>query len=147
MSDWLSDLGSRWQKAVREIKEQLQGPGPNMTLDREPLLIRYDHSRPPADVILTPDAQHSLAPMSNQAAPDFSVIFVLLAKADGDDGKQVEIYINEDHLGTLTVADSAEFLTVLAAARADDKPVAGQAIRDRDADGRWALHIYRPEPS
>jgi hypothetical protein len=147
MSDWLSDLGSRWQKAVREIKEQLQGPGPNMTLDREPLLIRYDHSRPPADVILTPDAQHSLAPMSNRAAPDFSEIFVLLSQADDHDGKQVEIYINENHLGTLTVDDSAEFLTILATARADSKPVLGQAIRDRDAGGRWALRIYRPEQS
>ena len=147
MNDWPGGLASRWRKAVHDIKEQFQMPGPNMTLDREPLLIRYDHCRPPADVILDPDAHHSLAPTWNQPAPDFSEIFVLLAEADGDDGKNVEIYINEDRLGTLTAADSAEFLTILATARADGKPAVGQAIRDRDAHGRWALHIYRPEPS
>jgi hypothetical protein len=144
MNDWLDDLASRWRKAVHDIKEQFQTPGPNMTLDREPLLVRYDQSRPPADVILDPDAQHSLAPTWNQPAPNFSEIFVLLAEADGDDGKHVEIYINEHRLGTLTTADSAEFLTILATARADGKPVVGVAIRDRDAYGRWALHIYRP---
>ena len=147
MSDWLGGLSSRWRKAVHDIKEQFQMPGPNMTLDREPLLIRYDHSRPPADVILDPDAQHSLAPTWNRPAPDFSEIFVLLAEAGGGDAKLVEIFINEDRLGTLTAADSAEFLTILAAARADGKPVVAQAIRDRDAHGRWALHIYRAEPS
>ena len=122
-------------------------PGPNMTLDREPLLVRYDRSRPPADVILDPDAQRSLAPTWNRQAPGFSEIFVLRAEADGDDGKHVEVYIHEHGLGRLTAADSAEFLTILATARADGKPVVGQAIRDRDACGRWALHIYRPEPS
>jgi hypothetical protein len=147
VNDWLDDLASRRRKAVHGIKEQFQMPGPNMTLDREPLLVRYDHSRPPADVILAPDAQHSLAPTWNWPAPDFSKIFVLLAEADGDDGKHVEIYINEHRLGTLTVADSAEFLMILATARVDGKPVVGQAIRDRDAYGRWALQIYRPEPS
>ncbi len=147
MNDWLGDLASRWRKAVHDIKEQFQTPGPNMTLDREPLLVRYDGSRPPADVILDPDAQHSLPPTWSQPAPDFSEIFVLLAEADGDDGKHAEIYINEDRVGTLTAADSAEFLTILATARADGKPVVAEAIRDRDAHGRWALHIYRPEPS
>jgi hypothetical protein len=147
MNDWLGDLASRWRKAAHDIKEQFQMPGPNMTLDREPLLVRSDRSRPPAEVILDPDAQHSLAPTWNQPAPDFSEIFVLLAEADGDDGKHVEVYINEDRLGTLTVADSAEFLAIVTIARADSKPVAGQAIRDRDASGRWALHVYRPEPS
>jgi len=147
MSDWLGGLSSRWRKAVHDIKEQFQMPGPNMTLDREPLEIRYDHSRPPADVILDPDAQHSLAPTWNRPAPDFSEIFVMLAEADGDDGKNVEIYINEDRLGKLAAADSAEFLTILATARAVGKPVVGVAIRDRDAHGRGALHIYRPEPS
>jgi len=47
MNDWLGGLSSRWRKAVHDIKEQFQNPGPNLTLDREPLLIRYDHSRPP----------------------------------------------------------------------------------------------------
>lgn len=70
----------------------------------------------------------------------------MLTETDGN-GKQVEVYINEHRLGTLAAADSAEFLPILAAARADDKPVAGQAVRDRGADGRWALHVYRPEPS
>jgi|SRR5215813_7944793 len=147
MNDWLGGLASRWRKAVQDIKEQFQTPGPNITLDREPLLVRYDHSRPPADVMLDPDAQHSLAPTWSKPGPDFSEIFVLLAEADGDDGTHVEVYINEDRLGTLTAADSAEFLTILATARADCKPVVGQAIRDRDADGRWALHIYQPVPS
>src|SRR5262249_55013649 len=135
------------RKTVHDIKEQFQMPRPNMTLDREPLLVRSDRSRPPAEVILDPGAQHSLAPTWNQPAPEFSEIFVLLAEADGDDGKHVEVYINENRLGTLTATDSAEFLAILATARADGRPVAGQAIRDRDASGRWALHIYRPEPS
>ena len=147
MNDWLSDLANRWRKAAHDIKEQFRMPGPNMTLDREPLLVRYDDSRPPAEVILDPDAQHSLAPTWNRPAPDLTEIFVLLAEADGDDGKHVEVYLNEDRLGTLTAADSAEFLTILATARADGKPLVGQAIRDRDAWGRWALHIYRPESS
>jgi hypothetical protein len=118
-----------------------------MVLDREPLLIREDRSRPPADVILDPDAQQKLAPTWNRPPPDFGEIFVLLGEANGEDGKHVEVYLNEDRLGTLTAADSAEFLTILATARAAGKPVVGQAIRDRDAYGRWALHIYRPEPS
>lgn len=147
MNDSLGDLANRWRKAVHDIKEQFQTPGPNMTLDWEPLLIQYDHCLPPANVILTPDAQQILAPTWNRPAPDFSEIFVLLAEAGGHDGKHIEIYINEDRLGTLTVADSAEFLKILGEARTDGKPVVGQAIRDRDAYGRWALHVYRPEPS
>jgi len=147
MNDWLGDFASRWRKAVHDIRKQFQTPGPNMTLDQEPLLVRYDRSRSPADVILDPDAQHNLAPTWNRPGPDVSEIFVLLAEADSDDGKHVEVYINEHRLGTLTAADSAEFLTILATARADGKPVVGQAIRDRDASGRWALHIYQPEPS
>ncbi len=90
MSDWLGNLGSRWQKAVRDVKEQLQGPGPDMTL-------------------------------------------------------HTEVYIGEHRLGTLTTTDSADFRAVLAAAKSQDKPVAGEAIRDRDACGAWALHVYRPE--
>jgi hypothetical protein len=147
MNGWLGGLASGGRKPYTTSKEQFQMPGPNLTLDREPLLVRSDHSRPPAEVMLDPDAQHSLAPIGDQPAPDFSEIFVMLAEADGDDGRHVEVYINEDRLGTLTAADSAEFVTILATARADGKPVVGQAIRDRDAHGRWALHIYRPEPS
>jgi hypothetical protein len=147
MNDWLGDLTSIWRRAVRDIKGHFQMRGPNMTLDREPLLIRCDRSRPPADVVLDRDVQHSLAPTWNRPAPDFSEIFVLLAAADREDGKHVEAWLNEDRLGTLTATDSAEFLTILAAARADGKPVVGEAIRDRDADGRWAIHIYRPELS
>ena len=118
-----------------------------MTLDREPLLIRSDHSRPPADVMLDLDAQHSLAPTWNQPAPDSSEAFVLLAEADRGDGMRVEVYINNDRLGRLTAADTAEFPKIVASAGADGSPVVGRAIRDRDADGNWALHIYRPEPS
>ncbi len=86
MSDWLSDLGSRWREAVREIKEQIQGPGPNMILNREPLFVRCDRSRAAADVILNPGAQRSLAPAGTRAsAPEFSEIFVLLAEAEDED--------------------------------------------------------------
>jgi hypothetical protein len=146
MSDWLGNLGSRWRKAVRDVKEQPQGPGPDMTLDREPLLIRYDRSRPAADVILDPDAQQRLTPTRNPASPPgFSEIFVLLAEDDGNDGQHVEVYLGEHRLGTLTTTDSADFQAILAAARSQDKPVAGQAIRDRDASGAWALHVYRPQ--
>ena len=147
MSDWLNDLGSRWRKVVHDFKEQLQMPGPNMVLDREPLLIQYDRSRPPADVILDPDGQQRLAPTWNRPPPDFSEIFVLLAETEGGGGNQVEVYINEHRLGTLTTADSADFRAILATARADGKQVVGQAIRDRDTGGDWALHVYRPEPS
>ncbi len=70
MNDWLGGLASRWRKAVHDIKEQFQMPGTNMTLDREPLLVRCDHSRPPANVIFDPDAQHSLTPTWNRPAPD-----------------------------------------------------------------------------
>jgi hypothetical protein len=146
VSDWLGNLGSRWHKAVRDVKEQLQGPGPDMTLAREPLLIRCDRSRPAADVILAPDAQQRLTPTKNPASPpDFSEIFVLLAEAEGNDGQHIEVYIGEHRLGTLTSTDSADFRAVLAAAKSQDKQVAGQAIRDRDAHGAWALHVYRPE--
>ena len=146
MGDWLGNLGSRWHKAVRDVKEQLQGPGPDMTLDREPLLIPYDRSRPAADVILDPDAQQRLTPTRNPAAPPhFSEIFVLLAEAEGNDGQHIEVYLGEHRLGTLTTTDSAGFRAILAAAKSQDKPVAGQAIRDRDASGAWALHVYRPE--
>jgi hypothetical protein len=146
VSDWLGNLGSRWHKAVRDVKEQLQGPGPNMNLAREPLLVRCDRSRPAADVILDPDAQQRLTPTRNPASPPgFSEIFVLLAEAEGNDGRHVEVYIGHHRLGSLTATDSAGFRAVLAAARSQDKPVAGQAIRDRDACGAWALHVYRPE--
>ncbi len=146
MSDWLGNLGSRWQKAVRDVKEQLQGPGPNMTLAGEPLLVRCDRSRPAADVILDLDAQQRLTPTRNPSSPpDFSEIFVLLAEAEGNDGQQIEVCIGEHRLRTLTATDSADFRAVLAAAKSQGKPVAGQAIRDRDARGAWALHVYRPE--
>lgn len=115
----MSEFGSRWRNAVHAMKEQFQMPGPNMTLGREPAEIRCDRSRPPADV-------------------------VLLAKGDG--GKHIEIYINEHRLGTLTAADSADFLAILATAD-DGQPVLGEAIRDRDHDGGWALHVYRPQTS
>jgi len=146
VSDWLGNLGSRWQKAVRDVKEQLQGPGPDMTLAREPLLVRCDRSRPAADVILDPDAQQRLTPTRNPAPPpDFSEIFVLLAEAEGNGGQHIEVYIGEHRLGTLTTTDSADFRAILATAKSQDKPLAGQAIRDRDAHGAWALHVYRPE--
>ena len=148
MNNWLGNLGSRWHKAVRDVKDQLQGPGPDMTLAREPLLVRGDRSRPAADVILDPGAQQRLAPTRNPASPPaFSEIFVLLAEAEGNDGQHIEVYIGEHRLGTLTATDSADFRDVLAAAKSQDKPVAGQAIRDRDARGAWALHVYRPEPA
>jgi hypothetical protein len=146
VSDWLGNLGSRWHKAMCDVKEQLQGPGPDMTLDREPLLVRHDRSRPAADVILDPDAQQRLTPTRNPASPPgFSEIFVLLAEAEGSDGQHIEVYIGEHRLGTLTTTDSADFRAVLAAAKSRDKPVAAQAIRDPDASGAWALHVYRPE--
>jgi len=117
-----------------------------MTLAREPLLVRCDRSRPAADVILDPDAQRRLTPTRNPASPpDFSEIFVLLAEAGGNDGQHIEVYIGEHRLGTLTTTDSADFRAVLAAGKSQDKPVAGEAIRDRDACGAWALHVYRPE--
>lgn len=141
----MSDFGSQWREAMRAIKDQFQMPGPNMTLEREPVLIGCDRSRPPADVVLDPDAQQALAPAWNRPPPDVSDIFVLLAEAEGDDGKHIEICINQDRLGTLTAADSADFLAILATA--DGQPVAGQAIRDRDRDGGWALHLYRPKSS
>lgn len=140
----MSDFGSRWRNAVHAMKEQFQMPGPNMTLDREPAEIRCDRSRPPADVVLGPDAQEGLAPTWNKPPPEFSEIFVLLAKGDG--GKRIEIYINEHRLGTLTAADSADFLAILATAD-DGQPVLGEAIRDRDHDGSWALDVYRPQTS
>jgi hypothetical protein len=97
-------------------------------------------------VILDPDAQERLTPTRNpSSAPDFSEIFVLLAEPEGNDGQHIEVCIGEYRLGTLTVTDSAEFRPVLAAAKSQAKPVAGQAIRDRDAGGAWALHVYRPE--
>ena len=148
MSGWLADLGSRWRNAVADIKQQLQGPGPNMSLDREPLLVRCDRSRPAADVILDPIAQQKLTPTVNpSSAPDWSEIFVLLAEAEGNDGRYIAVYIDEDRLGTLTAADSADFWAILAAAKSQDKPLVGQAIRDRDAGDAWALHVYKPEPA
>jgi len=145
VSDWLSDLGSRWREAVREIKEQLQGPGPNMILDREPLFVRCDRTRPAADAILDPGAQQSLAPAGNpSSAAEFSEIFVLLAE---DEDGRVEVRIGDHRVGMLTTADSAEFRTILAAAKSEGKLVAGEAIRDQDPGGAWALHVYRPEPT
>jgi hypothetical protein len=118
-----------------------------MTLDREPLFVRCDRSRPAADVILDPDAQRSLAPAGTPAsAPEFSEIFVLLAEAEDED-RQVEVYTGEHRVGTLTAADSAEFRAILTAAKSQDRPVAGEAIRDRDPGGAWTLHVYRPEPT
>ncbi|HEX7159795.1 MAG TPA: hypothetical protein VF223_01015 [Trebonia sp.] len=146
MSDWLSGLGSRWRKAVHDFREQVQMPGPNVELDQEPVDIRCDRFRSPADVTLDPGAQQWLAPTWNPPPPDFSEIFVLLAEAEGGGGNQVEVYINKHRLGTLTSADSTDFRPILAAARADGRPVLGVAIRDRDTGGDLALHIYRPEP-
>jgi hypothetical protein len=141
----MSDFGGRWRKAVHGVKEQFQMPGPNMFLGQEPVLIRYSRSRLPADVVLSPDAQQTLAPTWNQPPPDFSEIFVRLATVEGSDGRHIEIYINEHRLGALTAADSADFLAILDTA--DGRPVIGQAIRDRDSNDSWALHVYRPEPS
>lgn len=145
VSDWLGNFGNRWGKAVRDMTEQLQGPGPNMTLDREPLLVRYDQSKPAADVILDADAQQLLTPFWDAPSrPGFSEIFVLLAGA-GHDGEHIEVYIGPHRLGMLSAADGADFRADLATAKSQDKPLVGVAIRDRDADGAWALHIYRPE--
>jgi DNA-directed RNA polymerase subunit RPC12/RpoP len=121
----------------------------NMILDREPLLVRPDRSRPPADVILDPDAEQRFAPTQNRPAPDSSgnPIPVLLAEAGSGGGKHVEIYLNEHRLGMLTATDSADFLAILATAGTDGKPVVGTAIRGRDPGSRWALHVYRPEPA
>ncbi|HEX7995361.1 MAG TPA: hypothetical protein VF506_15670, partial [Streptosporangiaceae bacterium] len=86
-------------------------------------------------------------PAWNRPGPDFSEIFVLLAEAGDHDGKHVDIYVSEDRLGRMTAADSTEFLKILAIARADGRQVVGEAIRDKDASGAWALHVYRPEAS
>jgi DNA-directed RNA polymerase subunit RPC12/RpoP len=118
-----------------------------MILDRKPMLVRPDRSRPPADVISGPEAEHGLAGAGNPPPPDISEIPVFLTGADGGDGKRVEIYVNGHRLGALTISDSADFLAILAAAEAAGQPVAGVAIRDRDASGGWALRVYRPEPS
>jgi hypothetical protein len=85
-------------------------------------------------VVLGPDAQEGLAPTWDKPPPEFSEIFVLLAKGDG--GKHIEIYIDEHRLGTLTAADSADFLAILATVD-DGQPVLEEAIRDRDHDGSW----------
>ena len=140
----MSEFGSRWRNAVHAMKEQFQMPGPNMALDREPVEIRCDRSLPPANVVPGPGAQERLAPTWDKPPPEFSEIFVLLAKGDG--GNHIEIYINEDRLGTLTAADSADFLAILATAD-DGQPVPGEAIRDRDHDGDWTLHVHRPQTS
>ncbi len=144
MSDGPSGFGGRWRKAARDFMEQLL-PGPHLLLGQEPVMLRYDKSLPPADVILDPDAQQKLAPTWNQPPPDFSEIWVLLSEPEGDDGSQIEVSINEHRLGILTTADSTDFRPILASARADGKPLADVAIRDRDASGGWALHVYRPE--
>ena len=117
-----------------------------MTLTREPLFVRCDRSRPAADVILDPDAQQRLVPAGNPSPPpDFSEIFVLLAEVEGNDGQHIEVRTGEHRLGTLTVSDSADFSAILIAARSQEKQAAGEAIRDRDACGAWALRVYRPE--
>lgn len=136
-------VGGLWRDAVRSIKEQFQMPGPNMVLNREVVVVRPDKSRLLADVMLYPDAQQALTPTWHGPPPEFSEIFVLLAEVDDGHERCVEICISGDRLGALTVADSADFLPILA--RAKDQPVAAQATRDRDADGAWALHLYRPE--
>lgn len=141
----MSDFGSQWRKAVHAIKDQFQMPEPNMVLDQEPVLVRCDRSRLPANVVLDPDAQERLAPTWHRPQPDFSEIFVLLAESEGSEPKHIEIYISDDRLGTLTAADSTDFLPILA--RADGRPVAGEAIRERNSDGGWALRVHRPEPS
>jgi hypothetical protein len=146
VSDWLRDLRNRWEKAVQEIKEQLRGPGPNMILDREPLFVGFDRTRPSAHVSLDPGAQRCLAPAGHpKSAREFSEIFVLLAEADDREG-HVEVRIGDHRVGVLTTADSAEFRTILAAGKSEGKLLAGEAIRDRDPAGAWALHVYRPEP-
>jgi hypothetical protein len=119
-------------------------PGPNMALDREPVEIRCDRSLPPASVVLGPGAQEILAPAWDKPPPEFSEIFVLLVK--GAVGNHIEIYINEYRLGTLTAADSADFLAMLATTD-DGQFVLGEAIRDRDHDGDSPLHVYRPQTS
>ncbi len=145
MGDWLGGLGGRWRRAVNDFKEQFQMPGPHMFLGQEPVLVGYDRSLQPADVALDPDAQQWLAPTWNQPPPDFSEVFVLLAGTEGGGAFQVGVYINEHRLGILATGDSADFRAILAATRADGKPLVGVAIRDRDASGGWALHVYRPE--
>jgi hypothetical protein len=116
-------------------------------LDREPLMVRPDRSRPPADVIPDPAAEQRFGPAWNRPPPDLNEIPVLLTEAGSGDGKHVEIYTGKHRLGTLTTADSADFLAILATAGADGKPVVGTAIRDRDAGGRWGLRVHRPQPS
>jgi hypothetical protein len=84
-------FGSQWRKAVHAIKDQFQMPGPNMVLNQKPFLVRSDRSRPPADVVLDPDAQENLAPTWNRPPPDFSEIFVLLTEAESSKPKHIEI--------------------------------------------------------
>ncbi len=120
---------------------------PTMIWDREALLVQPDRSRPPAEVIPDGKAEREFMPARSRPLPDTSEIPVLLAGADGGDGRHVEIYISRHRLGTLTVSDSADFLAVLAVAAAARQPVVGVAIRDRDASDGWTLRVYRPEPS
>ncbi len=140
----MSEFGSRWRNAVHAMKEQFQMPSPDMALGREPVEIRCDRSLPPASVVLGPGGQEMLAPTWDKPPLEFSEIFVLLVK--GAVGNHTEIYINEHRLGTLTAADSADFLAILAIAD-DGQFVLGEAIRGRDHDGDWILHVYRPQTS
>lgn len=78
-----------------------------------------------------------------QAAPEFSEIFVLLAKGDG--GKHIEIYINEHRLGTLTAADSADFLAILATAD-DGQPVLEDHWKSCCCPWRGDRGLVTPEP-
>ena len=118
----MSEFGSRRRNAVHAMKEQFQMPSPDMALGREPVEIRYDRSLPPADVVPGPGGQEMLAPTWDKPPLEFSEIFVLPAK--GAVGNHTEIYINEHRLGTLTAADSADFLAILAIAD-DGQPVPG----------------------
>lgn len=119
----------RWRAAIQDLKELIQFPGPPLYVgELRPLSIRPDRSRPPVDVVLDPRARHVIAPTWNRQGPERSDISVLLAEADGDAGKHVEIYtrtarsrrfgppdaINEDHVGALTAADSTDFLAIIA---------------------------------
>jgi hypothetical protein len=142
----LAGIGRQLSK---DVHEQLQRGGPNLILEKEPILLDSDRSRPAIEVQLDPEAWTWLAPAGGlERFPDTdgSEIYVLL-KAEGPSAGAgpVAVYAADHRVGVL--GPTAAYNAALDAGKQSNQPVVAEAVRRRSPDGAWHLYVYPPAKS
>jgi hypothetical protein len=144
---WMRMLAEIAKEVSLDIPEQPPNGGANLILDKEPIIVDMDRSRPPMEAELDPAASQWLTTTGGLSNTDESEIFMLLKVEESPGGiAQVAIYAADYRVGFLRLSDSTVFSASLEAGRRSNQPVVTEAILRRHPDGPWRLYLYPPRP-